>query len=30
MGMGSVMQHVDRELQYKSSSGSGSVMGSST
>jgi len=26
--MGNMMQHVERELQYKCSSGSGSVMGS--
>lgn len=28
--MGTMMQHVERELQYRCSSGNGSVMGSST
>ena len=28
--MGSMMHHVERELQYMCNSGSGSVMGSST
>lgn len=28
--MGSMMQHIERELQYKCSSDNGSVMGSST
>ena len=28
--MGSMMQHVERKLQYRCNSGSGNVMGSST